>query len=65
MFGDPLSLTVPDPDRSEGEQRFLTIGQSFRARVVVVAHTDRADTSRIINARPATRRARRHYEEES
>ena len=26
-FYDPLSLTVPEPDHSTGEQRFMLLGQ--------------------------------------
>jgi uncharacterized protein len=40
-FGDPLSLTVPDPDRTAGEERFLLLGQSDRQRLLVVAHAER------------------------
>ena len=25
-FGDPLSMNMPDPDHSEGEQRFIVLG---------------------------------------
>ena len=39
VFGDPLSLTVSDPDHSEGEQQFLTVGMSHRRRLLVVTHT--------------------------
>lgn len=28
VFGDPLALTVDDPDHSEDEKRFLTTGRS-------------------------------------
>lgn len=61
-FGDPLSLTIYDPDHSEEEDRFILIGQSGRRRLVVVAHTDKSDTIRIISARPATRGERTYYE---
>ena len=27
-FGDPFSLNMPDPDHSEGEQRFIVLGTS-------------------------------------
>lgn len=27
-FFDPLSMTVPDPDHSVGERRFITMGAS-------------------------------------
>ena len=62
-FADPLSVTVPDPDHSENEERYLLLGQSDRNRLLVVAHVERGDVIRIINARPATRRERRRYEE--
>jgi uncharacterized DUF497 family protein len=64
-FANPLSLTIPDPDHSVGEERFLLIGQSERRRLVVVAHVERGDLIRIISARPATRRERKTYEEEA
>jgi uncharacterized protein len=64
-FADPLSLTIPDPDHSAGEARFILIGQSERRRLVVVAHVERGDLIRIISARPATRRERKTYEEEA
>jgi uncharacterized DUF497 family protein len=63
-FGDPLSLTVGDPDHADDEQRFVLLGLSFRGRLLVVAHTDRGDVVRIISARPATRREQRDYEQE-
>ena len=63
-FGDPLSLTVADPDHSEGEERYLLLGRSERDRLLVVVHVERAgDEIRLISARPATRRERRQYEE--
>jgi uncharacterized protein len=64
-FADPQSLTIPDPDHSVGEERFVLIGQSERRRLVVVAHVERGDLIRIISARPATRRERKTYEEEA
>ena len=64
-FADPLSLTIPDPDHSVGEERFVLIGQSDRRRLVVVAHVERGTMIRIISARLATRRERTTYEEEA
>ena len=63
-FDDPLSITISDPDHSEGEKRFLLIGQSKAGRLLVIAHTERGNEIRIINARAATRRERQLYEEE-
>ena len=62
-FGDPLSITIPDPDHSVGEERFLLIGRTARRYLVVVAHVERDDTIRIINARTASRQERIAYEE--
>jgi uncharacterized DUF497 family protein len=63
VFKDPLSWTFPDPDHSDGEYRWLTIGLSAEGKVIVVSHTDRGRGTRLISARPATRRERRDYEE--
>jgi len=61
-FGDPLSLTIHDPRHSDDEDRFLLLGETQDKKLVVVAHTDRNDTIRIISARPATGREREEYE---
>lgn len=63
-FGDPLSLTISDPDHSSDEQRFILVGESYIGRLVVVSHTERADRIRIINARLATKAERYSYENE-
>ncbi|MCL7983175.1 MAG: BrnT family toxin [marine benthic group bacterium] len=65
VLGDPLSLTIPDPNHSEGEQRFVSVGMSDRARLLVVAHTEWGERIRIISARRATRREQRAYEQEA
>jgi hypothetical protein len=62
-FGDPLSVTVDDPDHSEAEERFVLLGLTHAARLVVVVHTDEADVVRLISARLATFRERRDYEQ--
>ena len=64
VFHDPLSITVYDPDHSEGEDRYITIGASLAGRFLVIAHTDRGNTVRIISARELTRAERKAYEEE-
>ena len=62
-FADPQSITVPDPDHSAEEDRFVLIGRTGRQLLVVVAHVERGAITRIISARPAGRRERRVYEE--
>lgn len=61
-FFDPLSMTVPDPDHSVGERRFITMGESSGGRLIVVAHTERGSTLRIISARLARASERKRYE---
>jgi uncharacterized DUF497 family protein len=63
VFNDSLSATIPDPLHSETEERFVIIGQSIRRRLLVVVHTDRGDTIRIISARVANAHERKTYEE--
>jgi hypothetical protein len=63
VFADPLSITFADPDHSESEERFVTVGVSANGRVLIVAHTDQNDIIRIISTRPVTRSERDFYEE--
>jgi uncharacterized DUF497 family protein len=65
VLADPLSVTYPDPDHSEREARFITIGHSQRDRLLVLAYTERGNNIRIISARNATRRERYAYENEA
>ena len=64
VFGDPLTLTVPDPVHSGDEERLLTVGHSYQGRLLVVAHIDEGETIRLISARLATAAERRSYEQE-
>jgi uncharacterized DUF497 family protein len=63
VFQDELSATVPDPDHSDEEDRFITVGISSRGRLLIVSHTERGDRIRIISARELTTRERQQYEE--
>ena len=63
VFADRLSATIHDPlHSSETEDRFITVGQSNRNRLLVVVHCDHDSSIRVISARQATRRERRVYE---
>ena len=65
VFGDPLSVTIPDPLHSTpGDERFVTVGLSHRGRLLVVVHSDIGERVRIIGARSATRREQAAYEQE-
>ncbi len=63
-FGDPLSLTIGDPDHSVEEARFVLLGTTHRDMLVVVIHNERGDNIKVISARLATRAERRIYEDE-
>lgn len=63
VFGDRLSVTIPDSSHSIGEDRFVTIGISINDKLIVVVHADRDDIIRIIGARRATRHEREQYEQ--
>ena len=64
VFADILAMNMPDPDHSDGEQRFLVLGMSAASRLVVVSYAERPPRTRIISARFATKHERRKYENE-
>lgn len=64
-FRDILSFTYDDEIHSRIEQRYATLGMSNVGRILVVAHTIRGETVRIISAREATPSERKWYEEET
>ena len=59
---DPNALTKEDVI-ADGEQRFATVGMDTLGRILVVVYTYRGEDIRLISARPATKRERKHYEE--
>ena len=63
VFADPLEIMIDDPDHARSEHRFISIGESFKLRLLVVSYTERGNRIRIINARKPTRRERRAYGE--
>lgn len=63
VFADPLSLTIPDPDHSQVEERFIILGKSHAGKLPVVVHLERGDNLRIISPRRTSRRERKHHEE--
>jgi len=65
VFVDPLSVTYLDPDHSAEEDRYIIIGLSNRNRLLIVAHTDRGEITRLISAREVTSPERNLYESES
>ncbi|PZO43840.1 MAG: hypothetical protein DCF19_04215 [Pseudanabaena frigida] len=63
VFNDSLSVTFPDSDHSYSVERYVIIGLSSANRLLIVAHTDRADRVRLISAREATRFEQRFYKD--
>ncbi len=68
IFLDPLARTIPDPDHSETEERWISIGHASNGQMLLVIHTwqDLSPSSarvRIISARPANRAEIHEYEE--
>jgi len=63
VFEDINALIISDPDHSEDEERFIIIGFSERARLLIVCHCYRENDTviRIISARKAHRREQRDY----
>jgi hypothetical protein len=39
VFNDPFLMTYPDPDHSEEEQRYLSIGCSSTGRILIVVRS--------------------------
>ena len=48
VLRDPFGITVYDPDHSQEEDRYITIGTSGSRRLLMVSHTDRGDRVRIL-----------------
>ena len=63
VFFDDFARHMPDPEHSHREDRYLLLGLSGRARLLVVSHCFREGGSvvRIISARKATPRERDYY----
>jgi len=60
VLHDEQAITIPD-ESSDAEDRFITLGMDALGRVLVVVYTWRGDRPRLISARKATPRERRHY----
>lgn len=65
VFYDAEALIIDDPEHSEQEDRFIILGLSKKANLLVVCHCYRESDSviRIISARKATTTETRYYHE--
>jgi uncharacterized protein len=64
IFHDPLSITIPDPDHSVHESRYIILGLTGQGRVLVVVYTERGETIRIVSCRRASSLERKRYEKQ-
>ncbi|HEU0186650.1 MAG TPA: BrnT family toxin [Gallionellaceae bacterium] len=64
VFYDELAVQFFDADSSASEDRFLMLGFSDEARLLVVCHCERdaGHTIRIISARKATKNESAYYQ---
>lgn len=63
VFYDDAARLIPDPDSSQGEERFILLGKSSHLKTLIVCHCyrDLKDTIRIISARKANKRESKQY----
>ncbi|MDP3511126.1 MAG: BrnT family toxin [Sulfuritalea sp.] len=67
VFYDEFAIQFFDDEHSMGEERFLLLGMSTTARLLLVCHCEReaGDIIRIISARKATPRESAFYGSET
>ena len=63
IFDEPV-LTRLDDRKDYVEDRFISVCMVEGVAVIVVAHTNREGSIRLISARPASRRERQQYHEQ-
>ena len=63
VFYDENARLISDPDHSENEDRFIILGYSFKAKLLVVVHIykEQDELIRIISARKATKNESKYY----
>lgn len=63
VFYDEKALVIDDPEHSEEEERFIILGLSKKANLLVVCHCYRASDTviRLISARKATKTESSYY----
>ena len=64
VFYDEFAVQFFNEDNSEAEDRFLMLGFSDEARLLIVCHCERnqSNTIRIISARKATKNEGKYYQ---
>lgn len=63
VFADEFARLIPDPEHSEGEERFILLGISSKLNLLTVCHCELGENAiRIISARKADKSERTQYE---
>lgn len=64
VFYDEYARQFFDQEHAEAEDRFIMLGLSDRSRILLVCHCERSQghVIRLISARKATSRERKHYD---
>lgn len=65
VFNDYNAIVFDDPEHSEDEDRFIILGLSSKANLLIVCHCYREDDEviRIFSARQATKEESEYYKE--
>jgi uncharacterized DUF497 family protein len=50
VFNDPLSITIPDTQHSDNEERYIDMGRSSQGQLLVVVYTERQANIRILSS---------------
>ena len=63
VFYDENARLISDPNHSNGEDRFILLGLSHNAKILVVVHAykEKDELIRIISARKATKKENEYY----
>jgi len=63
VFYDENARLLSDPSHSDGEDRFILLGLSHNAKILVVVHAykEQDELIRIISARKATKKENEYY----
>ncbi|OKY75647.1 MAG: hypothetical protein BM485_07970 [Desulfobulbaceae bacterium DB1] len=67
VFCDPQAFTIFDPDHSQSENRWITLGISQKGKLLVTCHTYKTENGegviRIFSSRKATKSEKKQYGE--
>lgn len=66
VFQDSKAISIFDPDHSENEERWITMGISGKGKLLIVIHTFREESEdviliRIISSRKASKQEAKQY----